>query len=164
MPTNEKQMLNSTPKHQRAHRCVPDSLFLPRDVRELNGRFKRRLRHIYFCSDITGERGTDAAPSCCSERQNKASPGTDKHPGCAYSTSVCLCVCGLVWRRGGHLCRPIMPFTGGPLPALALVHTHTSSIVRLIRCDGEQCVTKCGLPCAMLFFEGMLSLDVTSRG
>lgn len=43
-------------------------------------------------------------------------------------------------------------------------HTHTSSIVRLIRCDREQCVTECRLPHAMLFFEGMLSLDVTSRG
>lgn len=43
-------------------------------------------------------------------------------------------------------------------------HTRTSSIVRLIRCDTEQCVTECRLPRAVLFFEGMSSLDVTSRG
>lgn len=66
--------------HQRAHR-VPDSLFLPRDVRELNGRLKRRLRHFYFCTDITSERGTDVTLSCCSERQNKARTGNrQQHP------------------------------------------------------------------------------------
>lgn len=98
VPGYDKQMFKLNAEHQRAHR-VPDSLFLPRDVRELNGRFKRRLRHFYFCTDITSERGTDVALSCCSERQNKASTGTGNNNHdqtlrlCLKHVCVCVNVC-----------------------------------------------------------------------
>ena len=78
-----------------------------------------RRRHFYFCTDITSERGTDVALSCCSERQNKASTGTGNNKRdqtlrlCFRQECVCVCVCVCV---GGHLSRPITSIAGGVSP------------------------------------------------
>lgn len=96
---HDRQMFNSTSQTPKSP-PRPRQLIFTRGCQRAEWSVQTlRRRHFYFCTDITSERGTDVALSCCSERQNKASTETgnnkrDQTPRLCFRQE-CVCVCVL---------------------------------------------------------------------